>query len=142
MDEKEKTEILKTFYLEHRKEIAYYRDNSFKAMAWVIGLYLSISGACLFSGNSASFLVAPFIGLAVATHMYLHKNYQTYCDRWKRLSEIEEALNCFKEGFYIENKTLLPISKNGPQVTYKGTLFFILCVWVVALSSSLAIWLK
>lgn len=142
MEDKDKVEILKTFYLEHRKEIFYFRDNSFKVMSWVIGVYLTISGATLFSSANTVYLIAPFIGLAIATHMYIHKNYNTYCDRWKRLSETEEALGCFENGFYLEGKSLLPKEKNGPIVTYKGTLFCILAVWIVALSSSLAAWLK
>jgi hypothetical protein len=138
----EKIEILKLLYQEHRKEIAYFRDNSFKVMSWAVGYYISITAATLFSDNASTFLVPVYLGLAIAAHIYLHKNYITYVDRWKRLSEVEEALGLFTVGDFIDGKSIIPASCNPPTVTYKGTLFFILAVWIVALSCSLAVWLK
>lgn len=138
----EKVDVLKMAYQAHRKEIAYYRNNSYQIMSWVIGLHISLSAAGIFVSSNARPLVGLFLSLAVATTMYLHKNYRTYCDRWKHLSAVERALGFFEPGAYIDGKTLMPTDKNPPTVTYRGTLFFTLSVWIVSLSSCLAVWFK
>ena len=139
---KEKVDVLKMAYQEHRKEIAYYRDNSYQVTGWVIGLHISLSAAGIFVPGNAKLLIGLFLSLAVATTMYLHKNYTSYCDRWKHLSGVERALGFFEYSAYIDGATLLPSEKEAPSVTYKGSLFYILAVWIVSLSSCLAVWLK
>lgn len=142
LTDKDKLEILKVAYAEVRKEIGYIRQKSWKVTTWVIGVYFALSGGTILLNRHENILILPVLGLAIVASIYQHENYKTYCDRWNRLGEIEDALGFFEKGIYIESSSLLPEEKKKPKVTYKGTAFFILAIWIMAISVIMAILYK
>lgn len=142
LEDVQKFEILKEVYIEQRKEIAFWRERSWKVTAWLIGILLGISGAAAFTGTKPFVLLLPIGGLTIVASMYLHKNYTTYCERWKRLAAVEEALGFFDQNVYIDGKSLHPKELKTPEVTYKGTAFFIVSIWVIAISAAVSILAK
>jgi hypothetical protein len=138
----QKFDILKEVYAENRKEIAFWRERSWKVTTWLIGSMLAISSASVFSGTSYPALAAPLLGLSIIASIYLHKNYRVYSERWQRLAAIEEALGFFEPDCYVEGKSLHPEELKRPRVTYRGTAFFIAAIWVIAVCSIVALVLK
>ena len=135
LSDDQKFAILKEAYLEQRKEVAFWRERSWKVTSWIIGLFLAISAASIFAEAKHPILILPMIALSVAATFYLHKNYRVYSGRWQNVGRIEQALAFFHEGEYIPAETLLPAEMKTPRVTYAGTAFFIGSIWIVALST-------
>jgi hypothetical protein len=135
----QKFEILKETYLEQRKEAAFWRERSWKVTVWLIGLFLAISAATVFTNSQHPVLVLPMLGLAAVATFYLHKNYKVYSDRWKNVSRVENAFGFFTKDEYVPGDTLLPTKLLNPVVTYKGTAFFMASIWIVAISASIAV---
>lgn len=142
LSDDQKFEILKEVYIEQRKEISFWRERSWKVTTWLIGLMLAVSGAAIFFDAKYPIILIPLLALSIIATMYLHKNYEVYSERWERLAAVEEALRFFDENVYVQGKSLHPPELKKPTVTYKGTAFFIAAIWIMAISTAVAMLLK
>lgn len=136
LDDKQKFEILKSAYTERKKEVEFWRERSWKVTSWLIGIFLAFSAAVkAIPDDKFVYLLFQLMALSGIATIYLHKNYKVYSERWQRLADIEEALNFFEKGVYINDNSLNPPELRKPKVTYKGTAFFITSIWLMAISS-------
>lgn len=132
----QKFEILKVAYEERRKELAFWRERSWKVTSWMVGVFLAFSaGATTIPGDKFPYLLIPLLVLSLVATVYLRKNYKVYRELWIRLADVEEALGFFESGVYVPEKSLNPPDLRVPTVTYKGTAFFIAAIWVTAIAS-------
>ena len=139
LTDENKFEILKEAYIEQRKEISFWRERSWKVTMWLVSLLLAVSGAATFLDEKPPVILIPLFALSIIATIYLDKNYRVYCERWERLGSIEKALGFFEEDVYIPGISLLSSKLEKPQITYKGTGFFISAIWVMAISTAVAI---
>ena len=139
LSDQQKFDILKTAYLEQRKEAAFWRDRSWKTTTWVVGLFLAISTAGVFTNAKHPVLLLPLIGLSLMATVYLCKNYRSYQKAWQRVSRVERALEFYTQSEYLPGDTLLPANLPEEKVTRKGTVFFILTIWIVAIAAFIAV---
>jgi UDP-N-acetylmuramyl pentapeptide phosphotransferase/UDP-N-acetylglucosamine-1-phosphate transferase len=138
----QKFQILKEAYIEQRREISFWRERSWKVTTWLIGLMLAVSGVAIFFNAKYPIILIPLLALSIIATIYLHKNYKVYSERWERLAAVEDALGFFDQNVYVQGKSLHPPELRKPTVTYKGTGFFIAAIWVMAISTALAMLLK
>lgn len=138
-----KFQMLKAAYEERRKEVTFWRERSWKVTSWLVGVFLAFSaGATTVPAQKFPYLLIPLLALSVVATVYLHKNYTVYSERWHRLADVEEALGFFESGYYVTGKALNAAELRKPQVTYKGTAFFIAAIWVAAISAVVVVFVK
>ena len=141
LSDDQKFQILKEAHIEQRKESSFWRERSWKVTTWLIGLMLAVSGVTMFSNAKYPIVLIPFFCLSIIATIYLHKNYKRYSQAWDRVLAIEDALGFSEENVYVQGKSLLP-AKLRMKPTYKGTGSFIAAIWVMAISTALALLLK
>jgi hypothetical protein len=97
----------------------------------------------VFFVKNALTLSFVIISLVIVGTVYLIKNYNTYKKRLEIRVRIEKALGFFEKNKYISNEALLPPEiYQKPKPTWKGSGVFIAMIWVVALATLMAIFLK
>jgi hypothetical protein len=141
LNDEQKFQLLKEVYIEHRKEVKYWPEHSWKVTIWLISLMITISASTLFVEVKTTILF-PVVVLTVLASLYLNKNYITYTNRWRFLADIENALGFFEKNIYIEGDALYKPEFRTPKVTYDGTVFFILAMSMMAFSVILIVLLK
>lgn len=139
LTEQQKVDVLITVYVESRKEISFWRDRSWLAMTWTVATLMAIGAASVLNPGTR-WMLLPTVALAIAAGVYLIKNQRTYRDRWRRLSEVENALGFFEPGTYVDGRSLLPSDLAVPSITVVGSGAFVFIVGIVAGGVGVAIW--
>ena len=134
----QKFKILKVAYEERRKEVVFPRERSLKVTSWMIGVFLAFSaGTTAIRGDKLSYLLLliPLLLLSAVVTAYLYDNHKTYCERWTRVADVEEALQFFEDGVYLTSKSLNEPDLRNPKVKFLGTVVYITAIWFSAMAS-------
>lgn len=130
----EKNKILLTLLTENTNELRFWRERNWKFTCWIISSILVLSGVSIFSGESRILIPLYFI-LGLISTIYLIKVYfRNYRGLKNHRINIEEALGFYNQGTYIPDKQLFDSRKQKSSFT-KGSLIFIIIIWIVVLAS-------
>ena len=143
VSEQDKVGVLTEAMDQLYKEAVFWRDRSWTVTAWLIGVQLTITAASIFVQGTHLVAVLPILALTGVATYYLHGNYSSYKTALQVLSDVNEALGFFEKGKYLPDSALYPETWRKPKVRYtKGTGFFIVAAWIVAVSCIVAIGMK
>ena len=143
INDDQKYEILKTVRAQRIEEARFWRNRSWNVTTWLIGLSMTISGAAIFAEGNHRIAAIPLISLAIVTSFYLQKNYRNYRENLQCLSLIDDQLGLFTKDIFVKDKVVYPSRWKNPDVTFwGGTGIFLIAIWVMSISCSVAIILK
>jgi len=124
IDEKEKTHILINLLNERYNASHKIRERSLRLTIWVLGSAVALVWI-LISGTSLTLyqkliLTILVIVLGGITFWFIYALERGFDKNRKVMIDLEEALGCYKEGLYLDSRTLYP---NGYKQIREKSLF-------------------
>ena len=112
IDEKEKADILVSLLNERYNASHKIRERSFRITIWVLGLavafvWILINGTSLTLYQKLIMTILVII-LGVTTFWFVYALERGFDKNRKVMIDLEEAIGCYKEGIYLDSRTLYP----------------------------------
>lgn len=137
-DDLDRTALL-ALLAETNLDLRAWRERNWVAFRDAVAAIIAIGGLAVFRDGMAPLLLVVLVGIGVAAHVYLKKNFQRYQENVEARRNIESALRLHEPGVFLDGQPLFPRVWKEARADPRGTWTFIRCIWLIALLTAAAV---
>jgi hypothetical protein len=136
-DERDKT--LLALLAETNLDLRAWRERNWVAFRDAVAAILAVGGIAAFRREIMPLLVVVLIGIGLAAHIYLKKNFQRYEENVEARRRIESALRLHEADAFLPGKPLFPEAWIKARADRRGSYTFVWSIWFIALLTAIAV---
>ena len=137
IDDKEKINVLLALLVERYNASHKMRERSFKFALWILGLLIGGGSWILLNGSTFTIVQRVQITIilvltGIFTFWFIHAIKKGFNTNWALMVRIEESIQLYEEGVYIESESLFPATfKNTGRISLTSH-FLTLYAWLIS----------
>ena len=138
LDDPRRNDLL-ALLAETNLELRAWRERNWVAFRDAVAAIIAVGGIAAFRGEVVPLLLVVLLGIGVAAHVYLKKNFQRYQENVEARRNIESALRLHEPGVFLPDRALFPNAWKEPRADPRGSWTYIVSIWFIALLTAAAV---